>query len=48
MGTAIFLGIWGGIKFDEYLGITSHIFTIILSMAGVAVALYLVIKNLSH
>ncbi len=44
MGVIIVLGVFGGIKADEALS-TSPIFTIILSLAGVAIALYVMIKT---
>lgn len=45
MGVTIALGVFGGVKMDKWLG-TSPIFTLILSLAGVAIAMYVMIKTL--
>ncbi|MDX9891489.1 MAG: AtpZ/AtpI family protein [Bacteroidales bacterium] len=44
MGILIFLGTYGGIKLDEKLQI-SPLFTIIGSLAGIAIAIYVVVKD---
>lgn len=41
---AILIGVFGGIKLDEWLG-TDSAFTIILSLLGVFAGLYLVLKE---
>jgi len=46
MGITIFLGVWGGIKLDEFFPAYSPLFTLILSLLGVVLAIYLVIKDL--
>ncbi|MEI6489297.1 MAG: AtpZ/AtpI family protein [Bacteroidota bacterium] len=46
MGAIIFVGMYGGIKLDEYLGIKKFpVFTLLLSLAAVFGAIYLVIKD---
>lgn len=44
MGAVIALGVFGGIKLDKLLN-TSPLLTIICSLAGIALALYLIIKT---
>jgi F0F1-type ATP synthase assembly protein I len=44
MGAVIALGVFGGIKLDKLLN-TSHLFTIICSLAGIALSLYLIIRS---
>jgi len=47
MGATIALGVWGGMKLDEYYPITRFpIFTICLSLLSVFAAMYWVIKDL--
>jgi hypothetical protein len=48
MGATIFLGIWGGLKLDQWVPNSFHGFTILCSLLGVGAALYLVIKDLSR
>lgn len=43
----IALGVFGGYKLDQVLH-TAPLFTIICSLAGVAVAFYIVIKDTLH
>ncbi len=46
MGAIIFVGMYGGIKLDEYLGIKKFpVFTILLSLSSVFGAIYFVIKD---
>ncbi len=46
MGVIIFIGMYGGIKLDEWLGIKKFpIFTIVLSLLAVFGAIYFVIKD---
>ncbi len=45
MGVVIFAGVMGGQKLDEKLGTKSPWFTIVLSLIGVAVAIYIVISD---
>ncbi len=45
MGFVIFVGVWGGMKLDEYVQYSQPWFTIGLSLLGVFGALYLVIKQ---
>ena len=39
------LGVWGGIKLDQWLH-SSPAFTIILSLLGVVIAIFIVIRSL--
>ncbi|MFT7589518.1 MAG: ATP synthase protein I [Limisphaerales bacterium] len=45
MGITIFLGVWGGMKLDEQFG-TDPWLTVLLSLSGVMVAMYLVFRVL--
>ncbi|MEO8146521.1 MAG: AtpZ/AtpI family protein [Bacteroidia bacterium] len=47
MGITIFAFAYGGVKLDEWLKLKFPIFTLVLSLAGVAGSLYYVIKELS-
>ncbi|MCR4877711.1 MAG: AtpZ/AtpI family protein [Bacteroidales bacterium] len=44
MGAVIALGVFGGIKLDKLLN-TNPLFTIICSLAGIALSLYLIIRS---
>lgn len=46
MGAIIFCGTFGGFKLDEYLHWGFPLFTVLLSITSVAIAIYLVIKDL--
>ena len=46
MGAVIALGVFGGIKLDNLLNI-SPLFTILCSLASIAVAMFLVIRSLT-
>lgn len=45
MAAIIFIGTFGGYKLDIYFGIKSHIFTMILSVISVIIAIYFAIKD---
>lgn len=45
MAATIGLGAWGGSKLDERYQTKKPYFTIVLSLLGIAAALYLVIKD---
>jgi len=45
MGAVIGLSSWGGVKLDEYYQNTTPIFTIVLSLFGIAASLYLALKD---
>lgn len=45
MGVTIFLGVWGGMKLDQKFPHRIPIFTLILSLASVIIAIYMVIKD---
>lgn len=47
MGITIFVGVFGGIKLDEYLQLKTPIFTLVFSLLSVGISIYLVIKDLS-
>lgn len=42
---AILAGVYGGKYLDEHWGFETPIFTLILSMLGLALALYIIIKD---
>jgi F0F1-type ATP synthase assembly protein I len=42
---AILAGVYSGKYLDEYLGLETPIFTLVLSMVGLALALYIIIKE---
>ena len=46
MGAVIALGVFGGIKLDNVLNI-SPLFTILCSLASIAIAMFLVIRSLT-
>jgi len=45
MGAVIAVAVWGGIKLDKLVGAGKQTFTIILSLIGVFVAIYVAIKD---
>jgi F0F1-type ATP synthase assembly protein I len=45
MGITIFLGVWGGIKLDQYFQFESPIMTLVLSLLGVVLSVYIVIRD---
>lgn len=45
MGAIIGLGAWGGVQLDEKFQNETKLFTIILSLFSIFIALYLVIKD---
>ena len=45
MGVIIGGGCYGGYKLDEYFHNTTPIFTIILSLVSIAIAMYLILKD---
>ena len=44
MGAVIALGVFGGIKLDKLLNV-SPLFTVVCSLAGIAISLYLIIRS---
>ena len=40
------LGVWGGIKLDQVTHLKFPVFTIVLSLVSVVVAIYFVVKDL--
>lgn len=46
MGAIIALGVFGGVKLDKVLNI-SPLFTILCSLASIAIALFLIIRSLT-
>ena len=47
MAITILIGVFGGIKVDEYFSLTTPIFTLCFSLLSVIIALYFVIKDLN-
>ncbi len=45
MGAIIFLGIWGGSKLDEFKWVDFPLFTVLLSIISVPIAIYIAIKD---
>jgi F0F1-type ATP synthase assembly protein I len=48
MALIIGLSVWGGKKLDLYYQNAKPIFTIVLSLLGIGISLYLVLKDLIH
>ena len=46
MVVIILVGVFGGVKLDELLNLKFPVFTVILSLLSVALAIYYVIKDL--
>ena len=46
MGVVIGGGCYGGYKLDEYFKNETPVFTIILSLVSIAIAMYLILKDL--
>lgn len=46
MFAIIGLGIYGGVKLDQWIGIKIPVFTILLSIISVAAAIYTAVKDL--
>ena len=46
MGLIIGLSSWGGSKLDEHYHNATPVFTIVLSLLGIGIAMYLVLKDL--
>lgn len=42
---AILAGVYGGKYLDEYWGLETPVFTLVLSMLGLALAMYIIIKE---
>ncbi|PCJ25170.1 MAG: hypothetical protein COA97_08475 [Flavobacteriales bacterium] len=45
MGAIIGLGAWGGMQLDEKFQTESKLFTIVLSLTSIFIAMYLVIRD---
>ncbi len=45
MGAVITLGVFGGIKTDAWLQLKTPIFTLVFSLLGVGIGIYLAIKD---
>ncbi len=45
MGIIIFAGVYGGIKLDEKVKWETPVFTVVLSLLSVFIALYIVLKD---
>ena len=47
MGVIIGLSSWAGVKLDEYFKTKDPYFTIVLSLLGIGIAMYVVIKGVT-
>ncbi len=47
MISIILVGVFGGLKLDEYLGFESPVFVLILSILAVFMAMYVIIREVS-
>jgi len=47
MGVIIGASTWGGIRLDDYFKTKDPYFTIVLSLLGIGIAMYVVIKDVS-
>lgn len=45
MAITIFLGVWGGMKLDSYFQFDTPVMTLICSLSGVTLAVYIVIRD---
>jgi F0F1-type ATP synthase assembly protein I len=45
MAITIFLGVWGGMKLDSYFQFDTPVMTLICSLLGVTLAVYIVIRD---
>ena len=45
MAITIFLGVWGGMKLDDYFQFDTPFMTLICSLLGVVLAVYIVIRD---
>lgn len=45
MGIIIFLGVWGGMKLDQKFNNSFPVFTLVLSLVSVALAMYMTIRD---
>jgi F0F1-type ATP synthase assembly protein I len=45
MGITIFLGVWGGMKLDQSFQFKTPFMTLICSLLGVVMAVYIVIRD---
>ncbi len=46
MGTIIALGVFAGVHLDDYIKLKFPIFTVLLSITSVGIAIYIAIKEL--
>jgi hypothetical protein len=42
------LGTYGGVKLDEYYPNKYHVYTLVCSLAAIAIAMYFVVKQVSN
>lgn len=45
MAITIFLGVWGGIKLDQFFQFETPVMTLICSLLGVILAVYIVLRD---
>lgn len=48
MAITIFLGVWGGMQLDRYLGFETPVLTLMLSLLAVVMAIYIVIRDVTR
>lgn len=47
MAAIILLGLWGGMKIDDYFALSNPVFTVILTFLSFGAALYYLFKGIS-
>ena len=47
MAVSVFLGVWGGYKLDIYIGFVLPVFKVVLSLLGLVVAMFILLKKLN-
>lgn len=47
MAVSVFLGVWGGYKLDLYFGFALPVFKVVLSLLGLVVAMFILLKKLN-
>lgn len=48
MAAIILLGLWGGIKLDEYFELSAPVFTVILTFLSLGAALYYLFRGITR
>lgn len=47
MAVSVFFGVWGGYKLDIYIGFALPVFKVVLSLLGLVVAMFILLKKLN-